>query len=96
MAIEDRVRSDIAGLGVLTGVQPSLAEVAYALAKRLDAITSSPGNWKTGTDPTAMIAKQLVEVMEKLAPGGENDALANAYAEFTAALSTPVRNAKNA
>jgi hypothetical protein len=34
--VERQVREDIAALGPLTGIRPSIAEIAYALARVLD------------------------------------------------------------
>ncbi len=56
-SVEEQVRGDIKELGKLKGIQPSLAEIAYALARYLD---NDPGL------ATAGVAKQLTETLTRI------------------------------
>lgn len=77
--IETAVRSDIDRLGELTGVAPSLAELAYRLAQSLDSSTKLEGR------ELAPVAAQLRETLKTIAEAvGDDDDPA------VAGLSTPV------
>lgn len=66
--IEQQVRNDIAGLGDLTGVGPSLAELAYRLAQSLDSSEKLEGR------ELAPVAAQLRETLKTIAEAvGEPD-----------------------
>jgi hypothetical protein len=74
--VEESVRSYVAGLGKLTGMQVPLAEMAYSLARRLDDIDTGQASIK-GPDPTASITQALRVVLADL------DALAVEVEEST-------------
>ena len=89
-SLETRVRADIASLGELTGIQPSRAEIAYALARRLDDLEGEPAR---GPDPTAAIAKELRATLEELAKGAEvDDRTGQIFELFAAPVPTEVGN----
>lgn len=76
--VEQAVRGDIAQLGELTGVQPSLAATAVTLARTLD--------WE---DPKQhpMAARELRETLRLLS---EVNAAEDAAARLAAELSSPL------
>jgi hypothetical protein len=75
--VETAVRSDIAGLGELTGVQPSLAATATTLAHALDC----------GDGNRAMLARELRETVQALVDANKAD---DAAARLAAELSSPL------
>ncbi|WP_433233746.1 hypothetical protein [Actinomadura nitritigenes] len=82
--IETAVRGDIARLGELTGIQPSLAATAASLARTLD----------TGEGAQrAMLARELRETLRALA---EVNAAEDAAARLAAELSSPLKDERDA
>lgn len=78
--VESKVREDVAVMGELTGTRGSLAEIAYTLARELDAGTAKMA--------VAAVARELRELLKAL-EGSSGD---GAVAELVARLSAPVRN----
>jgi hypothetical protein len=77
--VEARVRADIEALGDLDGVQPSLARVAYTLARALDSGTKGMA--------TAAISRELRETLAALTDSSDADEQMKRLLEQ---LSTPV------
>lgn len=77
--LESQVRKDIDELGVLPGVCPSLAELAYRLAQSLDSSTKLEGR------ELAPVAAQLRATLEAIAEQVGDDDDPN-----IAGLATPV------
>ncbi len=77
-AVEDEVRRDIKELGKLQGIQPSLAEIAYSLARYLD---NDPGL------ATAGVAKQLTETLIRIKDLGSSAKPSDGFLE---GMPTPV------
>jgi hypothetical protein len=77
-SVEDRVREDIEELGELRGIQGSLAEIAYSLARYLD---HDPGL------ATAGVAKQLTETLVRIKDLGSSAKPSDGFLE---GMPTPV------
>lgn len=77
-SVEEQTREDIKALGKLQGIQPSLAEIAYSLARYLD---NDPGL------ATAGVAKQLTETLFRIKDLGSGDKPSDGFLE---GLPTPV------
>lgn len=63
-SVEDAVRSDVEQLGDLVGVEPSLSELAYTLARRIDA--AATGQCETCGEPVAQDDKLLPQLTREL------------------------------
>lgn len=62
--VETAVRSDVEQLGDLVGVEPSLSEVAYSLARRID--SASTGACETCGEPVDVEDKLLPQLTREL------------------------------
>ncbi|MFC9089005.1 hypothetical protein [Nocardiopsis dassonvillei] len=81
--IETRVRTDIDALGDLVSIQPTLAELAYSLAARLDQGADS------GRDHAAVV-KELRAVLDALtAKAGDRDTDAELRDLLSGAVGNP-------
>lgn len=81
MALEDAVRADVAALGVLSGLQGSLAETAFILARSLDRGAKGMG--------AAALARELRVTLEELVTAHDRG---DAAGELISILSAPVRD----
>jgi hypothetical protein len=81
-AVEDAVRADIEQLGDLVGVEPSLTEVAYALAGRIDAARTAecetcgeaiPQEDRLLPQLTRELRQTLAQLLEGRAPDDDDD-----------------------
>lgn len=63
-AVEDAVRSDVEQLGDLVGVEPSLSELAYTLAGRIDAATTA--QCETCGEPVSQEDRLLPQLTREL------------------------------
>jgi hypothetical protein len=81
-SVEDAVRSDIEQLGDLVGVEPSLTELAFALAGRIDAARTA--ECETCGEPVAQddrllpqlareLRQTLAQILEGRAPADDDD-----------------------
>lgn len=96
--VEAAVRADIARLGDLDGIRPSLAEIAYSLARYLDSTADAEPARRGGPPPrdqTAAVAKELRSTLADLT-AGEADDLRAGQARILHLLSAPVRDAADA
>lgn len=75
--VQTAVRLDVGAMGELRGVQPSLAETAFALAAQLDAGAGMA---------TAAVARELRATLAEMTKGRTDD---DATAAFIATLATP-------
>jgi hypothetical protein len=75
--VETAVRGDVAGLGFLTGMRPSLAECAYVLAATLDHGAGAR---------LADVARELRDTLKVLGEAEDDDGLADALASLSAAV----------
>ncbi|MET9965444.1 hypothetical protein ABZZ80_05835 [Streptomyces sp. NPDC006356] len=62
--VETAVRSDVEQLGDLVGIEPSLSEMAYSLARRIDA--ASTGECETCGEAVAVEDKLLPQLNREL------------------------------
>lgn len=62
--VEKAVRDDVEQLGDLAGIEPSLSEMAYSLAKRIDA--ASTGQCDTCGEAVAVEDKLLPQLNREL------------------------------
>ncbi|MGC9538513.1 hypothetical protein [Streptomyces sp. UG1] len=62
--VEDAVRSDIEQLGDLVGVEPSLSELAYTLAGRIDAAATA--QCETCGEPVSQEDRLLPQLIREL------------------------------
>lgn len=62
--VEDAVRSDVEQLGDLVGVEPSLSELAFTLAGRIDA--ASTGQCEACGEPVTQDDKLLPQLTREL------------------------------
>jgi hypothetical protein len=63
-SVETAVRSDIEQLGDLAGIEPSLAEMAYTLTRRID--TAATGECETCSEAVARDDKLLPQLNREL------------------------------
>ncbi len=69
--VEDAVRSDVEQLGDLVGVEPSLSEMAYALAHEIDAGGGEDG--KALPQLNRELRQTLAQLMEGRAADDDDD-----------------------
>jgi hypothetical protein len=63
-SVEDAVRSDVEQLGDLVGVEPSLSELAYTLAGRIDAAATA--RCETCGEPVSQEDRLLPQLIREL------------------------------
>ncbi|MFM9652767.1 hypothetical protein [Streptomyces galilaeus] len=63
-SVEDAVRSDVEQLGDLVRIEPSLSELAYTLARRIDG--AATGECETCGEPVAQDDKLLPQLTREL------------------------------
>ncbi|MGW0914662.1 hypothetical protein ACWD1Z_23335 [Streptomyces sp. NPDC002784] len=80
--VEEAVRADIEQLGDLVGVEPSLTEVAYTLAGRIDAARTAecdmcgeaiPQEDRLLPQLTRELRQTLAQILEGRAPDDDDD-----------------------
>lgn len=69
--VEEAVRSDVEQLGDLVGVEPSLSQMAYSLAREIDGGGSEDG--KTLPTLNRELRQTLAQLMEGRAPDDDDD-----------------------
>ncbi|MET9705361.1 MULTISPECIES: hypothetical protein [Streptomyces griseus group] len=69
--VEEAVRSDVDQLGDLVGVEPSLSEMAYALAREIDGGGGEDG--KTLPQLNRELRQTLAQLMEGRAADDDDD-----------------------